>query len=48
MVIEKGVEWEYYNDDDTETVQTTGPLGYAVLVMVSQYTQVPDKSKLLR
>uniref|UniRef100_A0A8C7V632 ADAM metallopeptidase with thrombospondin type 1 motif, 2a n=1 Tax=Oncorhynchus mykiss TaxID=8022 RepID=A0A8C7V632_ONCMY len=32
MVIEKGVEWEYHNDDDTETVQTTGPLGYAVLV----------------
>uniref|UniRef100_A0A674DSG0 ADAM metallopeptidase with thrombospondin type 1 motif 2 n=1 Tax=Salmo trutta TaxID=8032 RepID=A0A674DSG0_SALTR len=32
MVIEKGVEWEYYNDDDTETVQTTGPLGYAVLI----------------
>uniref|UniRef100_A0A8C7K273 ADAM metallopeptidase with thrombospondin type 1 motif 2 n=1 Tax=Oncorhynchus kisutch TaxID=8019 RepID=A0A8C7K273_ONCKI len=32
MVIEKGVEWEYHNDDDTETVQTTGPLGYAVLI----------------
>uniref|UniRef100_A0A674DRF5 ADAM metallopeptidase with thrombospondin type 1 motif 2 n=1 Tax=Salmo trutta TaxID=8032 RepID=A0A674DRF5_SALTR len=37
MVIEKGVEWEYYNDDDTETVQTTGPLGYAVLVMIRSH-----------
>uniref|UniRef100_A0AAY4BUK8 ADAM metallopeptidase with thrombospondin type 1 motif 2 n=1 Tax=Denticeps clupeoides TaxID=299321 RepID=A0AAY4BUK8_9TELE len=35
MVIEKGVEWEYHNDDDMETVQTTGPLKYAVLIMVS-------------
>uniref|UniRef100_A0AAY4BUS6 ADAM metallopeptidase with thrombospondin type 1 motif 2 n=1 Tax=Denticeps clupeoides TaxID=299321 RepID=A0AAY4BUS6_9TELE len=34
MVIEKGVEWEYHNDDDMETVQTTGPLKYAVLIMV--------------
>uniref|UniRef100_A0A8C7K0I8 ADAM metallopeptidase with thrombospondin type 1 motif 2 n=1 Tax=Oncorhynchus kisutch TaxID=8019 RepID=A0A8C7K0I8_ONCKI len=37
MVIEKGVEWEYHNDDDTETVQTTGPLGYAVLVMIRSH-----------
>uniref|UniRef100_A0A3P8ZAB7 ADAM metallopeptidase with thrombospondin type 1 motif, 2 n=1 Tax=Esox lucius TaxID=8010 RepID=A0A3P8ZAB7_ESOLU len=31
-VIEKGVEWEYHNDDDTETVQTVGPLRYATLI----------------
>ncbi|KAL2095227.1 hypothetical protein ACEWY4_009946 [Coilia grayii] len=36
-VIEKGVEWEYQNDDDMETVQTTGPLKYAVLVMVRSF-----------
>lgn len=34
-VIEKGVEWEYHNNDDMETIQTTGPLRYTVLVMVS-------------
>lgn len=34
-VIEKGVEWEYQNNDDMELVQTSGPLKYAVLVMVS-------------
>ncbi|XP_060792363.1 A disintegrin and metalloproteinase with thrombospondin motifs 2 isoform X2 [Neoarius graeffei] len=33
-VIEKGVLWEYTNDDDMETVQTTGPLRYGVLIMV--------------
>ncbi|KAK6316660.1 hypothetical protein J4Q44_G00120600 [Coregonus suidteri] len=36
-VIEKGVEWEYHNHDDMETVQTTGPLGYAVLVMIRSH-----------
>ncbi|XP_076835506.1 LOW QUALITY PROTEIN: A disintegrin and metalloproteinase with thrombospondin motifs 2 [Brachyhypopomus gauderio] len=36
-VIEKGVLWEYHNDDDTETVQTTGPLRYGVLVMVQSH-----------
>ncbi|KAJ8405496.1 hypothetical protein AAFF_G00319690 [Aldrovandia affinis] len=36
-VIEKGVEWEYENDDDKETVQTTGPLKYGVLVMVRSH-----------
>lgn len=33
-VIEKGVAWEYANNDDMETVQTTGPLKYGVLIMV--------------
>uniref|UniRef100_A0A671RGC7 A disintegrin and metalloproteinase with thrombospondin motifs 2-like n=1 Tax=Sinocyclocheilus anshuiensis TaxID=1608454 RepID=A0A671RGC7_9TELE len=33
-VIEKGVAWEYTNNDDMETVQTTGPLKYGVLIMV--------------
>ncbi|XP_056586848.1 A disintegrin and metalloproteinase with thrombospondin motifs 2 [Triplophysa dalaica] len=33
-VIEKGVAWEYTNNDDMETLQTTGPLKYGVLIMV--------------
>nr|XP_055035395.1 A disintegrin and metalloproteinase with thrombospondin motifs 2 isoform X1 [Misgurnus anguillicaudatus] len=33
-VIEKGVAWEYTNDDDMESLQTTGPLKYGVLIMV--------------
>lgn len=33
-VIEKGVAWEYTNNDDMETVQTTGSLKYGVLIMV--------------
>uniref|UniRef100_A0A667ZZV2 ADAM metallopeptidase with thrombospondin type 1 motif 2 n=1 Tax=Myripristis murdjan TaxID=586833 RepID=A0A667ZZV2_9TELE len=33
-VIEKGVEWEYENDNDKETLQTTGPLKHGVLIMV--------------
>nr|XP_023690290.1 A disintegrin and metalloproteinase with thrombospondin motifs 2-like isoform X2 [Paramormyrops kingsleyae] len=37
MVIEKGVEWEYLNDDDKETIQTDGPLGYGVLVMMQMH-----------
>ncbi|XP_017347550.1 A disintegrin and metalloproteinase with thrombospondin motifs 2 [Ictalurus punctatus] len=36
-VIEKGVLWEYTNDDDMETVQTTGPLRYGVLIMVQSH-----------
>ncbi|KAJ7996439.1 hypothetical protein DPEC_G00237090 [Dallia pectoralis] len=36
-VIEKGVEWEYLNDDDMETVQTVGPLRYATLVMIRSH-----------
>ncbi|KAG5844207.1 hypothetical protein ANANG_G00159780 [Anguilla anguilla] len=41
-VVEKGVAWEYQNDDDKETVQTDGPLRYAVLVMI----QVQGDSKV--
>ncbi|XP_017162675.1 flocculation protein FLO11-like isoform X5 [Poecilia reticulata] len=33
-VIEKGVEWEYENDNDKETVQTTGPLRHGILIMM--------------
>ncbi|KAM9451435.1 A disintegrin and metalloproteinase with thrombospondin motifs 2 isoform 1-T1 [Clarias gariepinus] len=36
-VIEKGVLWEYSNDDDMESVQSTGPLSYGVLVMVQSH-----------
>ncbi|KAG7484569.1 hypothetical protein MATL_G00050720 [Megalops atlanticus] len=36
-VIEKGVVWEYQNDDDKETVQTSGPLKYGVLVMIQSH-----------
>ncbi|XP_054647448.1 A disintegrin and metalloproteinase with thrombospondin motifs 2-like isoform X2 [Dunckerocampus dactyliophorus] len=33
-VIEKGVEWEYENDNNKETLQTTGPLRHGILIMV--------------
>ncbi|KAL3972907.1 apoptotic protease-activating factor [Sarotherodon galilaeus] len=33
-VIEKGVEWEYENDNDKETLQSTGPLRHGVLIMM--------------
>lgn len=33
-VIEKGVEWEYENDNGKETLQTTGPLRHGVFIMV--------------
>ncbi|XP_040904807.1 A disintegrin and metalloproteinase with thrombospondin motifs 2-like isoform X2 [Toxotes jaculatrix] len=33
-VIEKGVEWEYVNDNDKETLQTTGPLRHGILIMM--------------
>lgn len=33
-VIEKGVEWEYQNENDKETLQTTGPLRHGILIMV--------------
>uniref|UniRef100_A0A8D3DF08 ADAM metallopeptidase with thrombospondin type 1 motif 2 n=1 Tax=Scophthalmus maximus TaxID=52904 RepID=A0A8D3DF08_SCOMX len=32
-LIEKGVEWEYENDNDKETLQTTGPLRHGILIM---------------
>ncbi|KAM3869026.1 A disintegrin and metalloproteinase with thrombospondin motifs 2 [Diretmus argenteus] len=37
VVIEKGVAWEYRNDDDQESIQTTGPLTYEVLVMIQSH-----------
>ncbi|XP_029020549.1 A disintegrin and metalloproteinase with thrombospondin motifs 2-like isoform X2 [Betta splendens] len=33
-VIEKGIEWEYQNDHDKETLQTTGPLRHGILIMM--------------
>ncbi|TDH07702.1 hypothetical protein EPR50_G00108720 [Perca flavescens] len=36
-VIEKGVEWEYENDDGKETLQTTGPLRHGILIMMKLY-----------
>ncbi|XP_034546724.1 LOW QUALITY PROTEIN: A disintegrin and metalloproteinase with thrombospondin motifs 2-like [Notolabrus celidotus] len=36
-VIEKGVEWEYENDNDKETLQTTGPLRHGILIMMKLY-----------
>ncbi|KAM9846472.1 A disintegrin and metalloproteinase with thrombospondin motifs 2-like [Aulostomus maculatus] len=37
MVIEKGVAWEYKNSEEQESIQTTGPLKYGVLVMVRSH-----------
>lgn len=37
-IIERGVAWEYTNNDDMETVQTTGPLRYGVLIMVQSHS----------
>lgn len=39
VVIEKGVAWEYRNTEEQESIQTTGPLKYGVLLMVSLSTQ---------
>lgn len=53
-VIEKGVAWEYANNDDMETVQTTGPLKYGVLIMVRMtiisviVTQLKGRSGIIR
>lgn len=44
-VIEKGVEWEYENDNDKETLQTTGPLRHGVLVMVKKKEGNKEKGK---
>lgn len=33
-VIEKGVEWEYENDNNKETLQSIGPLRHGILIMV--------------
>lgn len=40
VVIEKGVAWEYSNSEEQEYIQTTGPLKYGVLLMVSCQHQV--------
>uniref|UniRef100_A0A8C5UE27 ADAM metallopeptidase with thrombospondin type 1 motif 2 n=1 Tax=Malurus cyaneus samueli TaxID=2593467 RepID=A0A8C5UE27_9PASS len=34
VFIDMGVEWEYRNDDDRETVQTMGPLRNAIVILV--------------
>lgn len=39
VLIEKGVVWEYSNHDEQEFIQTTGPLTYSVLLMVSPEVQ---------
>lgn len=36
VFIDMGVEWEYRNDDDRETVQTMGPLRNGIVILVSQ------------
>lgn len=35
VFVSMGVEWEYRNDDDRETVQTMGPLRNGIIVLVS-------------
>nr|XP_046266471.1 A disintegrin and metalloproteinase with thrombospondin motifs 2 [Scatophagus argus] len=37
VVIEMGVAWEYSNAEERESIQTTGPLKYSVLVMVNSH-----------
>lgn len=39
-VIEKGVEWEYENDNDRETLQTTGPLKHGIVIMVNNFKKL--------
>lgn len=46
VVIEKGVMWQYSNTEEKESVQTTGPLKYGVLLMVSLSTR-QTKSNML-
>lgn len=36
VFIDMGVEWEYRNDDDRETVQTMGPLRNGIVILVRQ------------
>ncbi|PKU28836.1 hypothetical protein llap_20860 [Limosa lapponica baueri] len=33
VFIDMGVEWEYRNDDDRETVQTMGPLRHGIVIL---------------
>uniref|UniRef100_A0A8C2Z0N7 ADAM metallopeptidase with thrombospondin type 1 motif 2 n=1 Tax=Cyclopterus lumpus TaxID=8103 RepID=A0A8C2Z0N7_CYCLU len=44
VVIEKGSAWEYSNTEEQESVQTTGPLKYGVLLMVIRH---PGSSPIL-
>ncbi|XP_034746779.1 A disintegrin and metalloproteinase with thrombospondin motifs 2-like [Etheostoma cragini] len=37
VVIEKGVAWEYSNSQEAESIQTSGPLQYGVLLMVRSH-----------
>ncbi|XP_023281350.1 A disintegrin and metalloproteinase with thrombospondin motifs 2-like, partial [Seriola lalandi dorsalis] len=37
LVIEKGVAWEYNHTEEQESIVTTGPLKYGVLVMVRSH-----------
>ncbi|XP_035846688.1 A disintegrin and metalloproteinase with thrombospondin motifs 2-like isoform X2 [Sander lucioperca] len=37
VVIEKGVAWEYSNSEEAESIQTSGPLQYGVLLMVRSH-----------
>lgn len=34
VFVNMGVEWEYRNDEDRETVQTMGPLRHEIIVLV--------------
>lgn len=43
VVIEKGVAWEYDHTEEQESVTTTGPLKYGVLLMVSQQHLLQSK-----
>lgn len=44
-LIEKGVVWEYNRTGELESIQTTGPLKYDVLLMVSP--EVPEETGFL-
>ncbi|KAJ7419834.1 A disintegrin and metalloproteinase with thrombospondin motif 2 [Pitangus sulphuratus] len=37
VFIDMGVEWEYRNDDDRETVQTMGPLRNGIVILVTPH-----------
>jgi thrombospondin motif-containing protein 2 len=43
-----GVEWEYRNEDDRETLQTIGPLHGTITVLVSRGGSGITASLLLR
>uniref|UniRef100_A0A3Q3X460 Uncharacterized protein n=1 Tax=Mola mola TaxID=94237 RepID=A0A3Q3X460_MOLML len=45
VVIEKGVVWDYSNTEEQESIQTTGPLNYEVLLMVSNRLRSSLESK---